>query len=98
MKILFKSEDPRAMDTFVCEVVTAVKAAGGAVSGPVPLPTRFERKSPKANSYLGSLVKESTFTERLHLRAMEVRELTPKVRTALDALKAPGSVKISITE
>lgn len=94
MKITFKSEDPRAMDTFVREVIVTVKKAGGTVFGPIPLPTRFESKSPKANTYLGSLAREST----VHLRALEVKDMTAKVKAALELLKAPGVVKISITD
>ena len=98
MKITFKSEDPRAMDAFVREVVVTVKEAGGSVFGPIPLPTRCEGKSPKANTYLGSLVKPSALTQRFHLRALAIDGMTPKVKSALEGLKAPGAVAISITE
>ena len=40
MKITFKSEDPRAMDAFVREVVVAVKEAGGSVFDPAADPLR----------------------------------------------------------
>lgn len=98
MKITFKSEDPRSMDAFIGEVIAAVKSAGGTVFGPVPLPTRSERASPKSNTYLGALVKKSAFVERFHLRALRVDGMSAKVREALMAMKAPGVVKIEIAD
>lgn len=93
MRITFKSEDARAMDAFVREVVVAVKETGGSVFGPFPLPTRLTSSTPKSNTYLGSLAKSA-----VHLRVLEVSGVTSKVKAALESLKAPGVVGISITD
>lgn len=93
MRITFKSEDARAMDAFVREVVVAVKESGGGAFGPFPLPTRSTSSAPKSNTYLGSLAKSA-----VHLRVLEVSGVTPKVKAALETLKAPGVVGISITD
>ena len=70
VKLTFRSEDVRALDSFIRDVVTAAQKAGGKVCGPVPLPTRMTDTSPKANSYLGSLVKGKKIG--LHLRALTI--------------------------
>jgi ribosomal protein S10 len=95
VKLTFRSEDVRALDSFIRDVVTAARKSGGKVCGPVPLPTRMTDTSPKADSYLGSLVKGRKIG--LHLRALTIEGFEAgSLGGMFQALHKPEAIQVEI--
>ena len=95
IKLTFRSEDFRAMDSFIQQAIDAFKTVGCEVFGPVPLPTRASKSLPKADSYLGSLIKGRRGSE-VHLRALVVDGQPGVLVRVAKALHKPDAVQVEI--
>ena len=95
IKLTFRSEDFRAMDAFIQQAIGAFKAHGCEVFGPIPLPTRASKSSPKADSYLGALAKEHKGSE-VHLRALTVDGQPGDIVRVGKALHKPDTIQVEV--
>lgn len=95
MRITLKGYDHKLVDQSAEKIVEAVKKAGAAVSGPVPLPTKREVVTilRAVHKYKDS---REQFEQRTHKRLIDVLSPTQKAVDALSGLDLPAGVYIDI--
>ena len=84
IRIRLKAYDHRVIDQSVVDIVETVKRTGAMVAGPIPLPTRVDKKSME------------TFEQRTHRRLIDILEPTAKTVDELKKLNLPAGVDITI--
>ena len=89
LRIRLISYDHRLLDESAKKIVETVKRTGSKVSGPIPLPTEKEVRSP--HKYKDS---REQFERRTHKRLIDILNITPKTMDALVHLELPSGVEI----
>ena len=95
MRVILKAYDHQLIDAAAKKIVDSVKKNGGAVSGPVPLPTKKEVVTilRAVHKYKDS---REQFEQRTHKRLIDIVSPTQKVVDALSHLEMPAGVYIDI--
>ena len=97
VRVRLSSYDHRILDNAAAKIVETVKRSGGIVSGPVPLPTEFEKitviRSP--HKYKDS---REQFERRTHKRLIDIKNPSKETLDALKRLDLPSGVDIQVKE
>ena len=93
MRVILKAYDHQLIDAAARKIIDSVKKNGGAVSGPVPLPTKKEVVTilRAVHKYKDS---REQFEMRTHKRLVDVIRPTDKTTAALDKLEIPAGVDV----
>ena len=95
MRVILKAYDHQLIDAAAKKIVDSVKKNGGAVSGPVPLPTKREVVTilRAVHKYKDS---REQFEQRTHKRLIDVPAPQPKTIKELSEIEMPAGVCIEI--
>jgi small subunit ribosomal protein S10 len=95
IRIRMESYDHNALDRSALEIVETAKRTGAKVSGPIPLPTRFELYTVLRSPHIDKKSREQ-FEIRTHKRLVDISEPTSKTVEALGKLELPAGVFVKI--
>ena len=95
IRIRLQAYDHRVVDKSAAEIVTTAKRSGARVSGPIPLPTKFERYTVNRSPFVDKKSMEQ-FEIRTHKRLLDIINPTGKTVDDLKKLNLPAGVDISI--
>jgi small subunit ribosomal protein S10 len=95
IRIRMESYDHSALDRSALEIVETAKRTGAKVSGPIPLPTRFELYTVLRSPHIDKKSREQ-FEIRTHKRLVDISEPTSKTVEALGKLELPAGVFVKI--
>ena len=95
IRVKLKSYDHTLVDAAAAKVVEVAKRNGGAVSGPIPLPTEKEIITilRAVHKYKDS---REQFEMRTHKRLIDIMKPTQKVVDALMSIELPAGVEIEV--
>ena len=95
VRIRLKAYDHRALDQAAGKIVETIKRTGGVVSGPIPLPTEFEKFTVlrAVHKYKDS---REQFEMRTHKRLIDIKKPSKETIDALTHLDLPSGVDIEI--
>jgi len=94
-RLRVKSYDAKLIDNSVRQIIEAIRRQGGEVVGPVPLPTEFKKWTVNRSTFVHKKSREA-FELRVHKRLVDIVNLTPEMRQALDNLTLPSGVDIEM--
>ena len=96
IRIILKSFDPRVLEQATARILNSVKATGGLVKGPVPLPNKKNiytaRRSPHVNED-----SRAQFEITEHKRLIDMKAANSSLIEALMKLDLPSNVKADVT-
>jgi small subunit ribosomal protein S10 len=95
IRIKLKGFDHKILDQSAQQIVEAVERTGAVVSGPMPLPTDFQKFSVIRSTFIDKDSQEQ-FEIRTHKRLIYIIEMTSKTIDALTKLNLPAGVDIDI--
>jgi len=95
IRIRMEAYDHELLDKKAGEIVETAKRTGAKVSGPIPLPTRFERYTVLRSPHVDKKSREQ-FEIRTHKRLIDITEPTSKTVDALGRLNIPAGIDIRI--
>ena len=95
IRIRLQAYDHRVVDKSAAEIVITAKRSGARVSGPIPLPTKFERYTVNRSPFVDKKSMEQ-FEIRTHKRLLDIINPTAKTVDDLKKLNLPAGVDISI--
>ena len=95
VRIKLKAFDHKSLDNACAKIVETVKRNGGAVSGPVPLPTEIEKVTilRAVHKYKDS---REQFEKRTHKRLIDINNPSKETVEALTHIDIPSGVDIQI--
>ena len=95
VRIRLKAFEHRTLDNACAKIVETVKRTGGAVVGPVPLPTEVEKITilRAVHKYKDS---REQFEKRTHKRLIDIENPSKETIDALTHLEIPSGVDIQI--
>ncbi|MEG1739481.1 MAG: 30S ribosomal protein S10 [Bacilli bacterium] len=95
VRIRLKAFEHRNLDTACAKIVETVKRTGGAVVGPIPLPTEIEKITVlrAVHKYKDS---REQFEKRTHKRLIDIEDPSKETIDALTHLEVPSGVDIQI--
>ena len=95
LRVRLKSYDHFLIDQAAEKVVSAAKANGAEVSGPIPLPTEKQVITILRSVHVNKDSREQ-FETRTHKRLIDIIKPSSKVVDALMGLELPAGVEIEI--
>ncbi len=95
VRIVLKAFDHRLLDVAAGKIIETVKRTGGAISGPVPLPTEIEKVTVLRAVHKYKDAREQ-FEKRTHKRLIDIKEPSKDTIDALTHLDLPSGVDINI--
>ena len=95
IRIRIKAYDHRVLDSAAKKIVETVKRTGGAISGPVPLPTEIEKFTILRAVHKYKDAREQ-FEMRTHKRLIDIKNPSKETIDALAHLDLPSVVDIQI--
>ncbi len=95
VRIVLKAFDHRLLDVAAGKILETVKRTGGAISGPVPLPTEIEKITVLRAVHKYKDAREQ-FEKRTHKRLIDIKEPSKDTIDALTHLDLPSGVDINI--
>ena len=95
IRIRLQAYEHRILDQSVNEILETAKRTGSLVAGPVPLPTRIERRTVNRSPHVDKKSMEQ-FEIRTHKRMMDIVNPTAKTVDELKKLNLPAGVDIAI--
>ena len=95
MRVILKAYDHQLIDSAAKKIVDSVKKNGGAVSGPVPLPTKKEVVTilRAVHKYKDS---REQFEHRTHKRLIDILNPSSKITESLQKMDLPAGVYVEI--
>ena len=95
MRITLKAYDHQLVDASAKKIIETVKKNGGAVSGPVPLPTKKEVVTilRAVHKYKDS---REQFEQRTHKRLIDILNPSSKITESLQKMDLPAGVYVEI--
>jgi len=95
VRIKLKAYDHRILDQAAIKIVESVKRTGGAVSGPIPLPTEIQKYTilRAVHKYKDS---REQFERRTHKRLIDINNPSKETIEALTHIDLPSGVDIEI--
>lgn len=95
VRIKLKAYDHRVLDAAAIKIVDTVKRTGGAISGPVPLPTEIQKITVLRAVHKYKDAREQ-FEMRTHKRLIDIKDPSKDTMDALTHLDIPSGVDIEI--
>lgn len=95
IRIRLKAYDYHILDSSASEIVETVRRSGAHVSGPIPLPTEFEKFCVLRSPHVDKKSREQ-FEIRTHKRLLDILEPTQQTVDALMKLELPSGVDVVI--
>ena len=95
VRIKLKSFDHNLVDQSSEKIVKTVKTSGAVVSGPIPLPTRFERFTVNKSPHIDKKSRDQ-LEIRTHNRLLDIIDPTPQTVDALMKLDLSAGVEVDI--
>ena len=95
IRIKLKSFDHKILDQSALQIVEAVERTGAVISGPLPLPTDFQKFTVIRSPFIDKDSQEQ-FEVRTHKRLIDIVEVTSTTIDALTRLNLPSGVDIDI--
>lgn len=95
IRIKLKAYDSKIIDRSAKQIVETIERVGGAVVGPVPLPTATHKYTVNRSTFVHKDSREQ-FEMRVHKRLLDVANPNPKIIDALMNLNLPAGVDIEI--
>ena len=95
MRVILKAYDHQLINSAAKKIVDSVKKNGGAVSGPVPLPTKKEVVTilRAVHKYKDS---REQFEQRTHKRLIDILNPSSKITESLQKMDLPAGVYVEI--
>jgi len=97
IRIKLKAYDHRMLDRSVTEIVEAARRTGAKVSGPIPLPTSFNKYTVLRSPHIDKKSREQ-FEIRTHRRLVDIVDPTSQTVDALLKLDLPSGVDVEIKQ
>ncbi len=97
IRIKLKAYDYRMLDRSVMEIVEAARRTGAKVSGPIPLPTSFNKYTVLRSPHVDKKSREQ-FEIRTHRRLLDIVDPTARTVDALLKLDLPSGVDVEIKQ
>lgn len=97
IRVDLKGFDVEVVESSAKAIVQTVVAAGGKVSGPVPLPTRVNKYTVLRSPHVNKKSREQ-FEMRTHKRLIDILDTNPKVMDALMKLVLADGVELEIKD
>jgi small subunit ribosomal protein S10 len=97
IRIKLKAYDYRVLDRSVTEIVEAARRTGAKVSGPIPLPTSFNKYTVLRSPHVDKKSREQ-FEIRTHRRLLDIVDPTARTVDALLKLDLPSGVDVEIKQ
>jgi len=97
IRIKLKAYDYRILDRSVREIVEAARRTGAKVSGPIPLPTSFNKYTVLRSPHVDKKSREQ-FEIRTHRRLLDIVDPTARTVDALLKLDLPSGVNVEIKQ
>jgi len=95
IRIKLRAYDHRILDRATEDIVETAKKTGAAVSGPIPLPTKYEDYTVLRSPHVDKKSREQ-FQIKTHKRLLDIVNPTSKTIDALKRLNLPSGVDIEI--
>ena len=95
IRVKLKSYDHTLVDAAAAKVVEVAKRNGGAVSGPIPLPTDREIVTILRSVHVNKDSREQ-FETRTHKRLIDIMKPSQKTVDALMSIELPAGVEIEV--
>ena len=95
VRIKLKAYDHRVLDAAAIKIVDTVKRTGGAISGPVPLPTDIPKITVLRAVHKYKDARDQ-FEMRTHKRLIDIKDPSKDTMDALTHLDIPSGVDIEI--
>ena len=95
IRIRLKAYDHQLIDSSAAKIEETAKRNGGAVSGPIPLPTKKEIVTILRSPHVNKDSREQ-FERRTHKRLIDILNPNQKTVEALMSLDLPAGVEIEI--
>ncbi len=95
LRLKIKAYDHKLIDNSCRQIIEVVERQGGAVVGPVPLPTEFRRYTVNRSTFVHKNAREQ-FEMRVHKRLLDILNPNQKIIDSLSGLNLPAGVDIEI--
>ena len=95
IRIKIKGYDYKILDSSIKQIVEVIDRYGAKIIGPIPLPTRIQKYTVNRSTFVHKDAREQ-FEIRIHVRLIEIQDLTPKILDALKNLNMPAGIDIEI--
>lgn len=95
VRIKLKAYDHRVLDQAAARIVESVKRTGGAISGPVPLPTQVRKYTILRGVHRDKDAREQ-FERRTHKRLIDILNPSKETIEELTRVDLPAGVDIEI--
>ena len=95
IRIKLKAYDNKVIDKSARQIVDTIERSGGAVVGPVPLPTEIRKYTVNRSAFIDKNSREQ-FEMRVHKRLIDITTPSSKIIDALMNLNLPAGVDIEI--
>lgn len=95
VRIKLKAYDHRVLDQAAARIVESVKRTGGAISGPVPLPTQVRKYTILRAVHKDKDAREQ-FERRTHKRLIDILSPSKETIEELTRVDLPAGVDIEI--
>ncbi len=95
VRLKLRSFDPVLLDRSARRIVSALKATGADVSGPIPLPTKKTLIAVIRGPHIDKRGQEHFWLKR-HARLIEIRNLTSETIDTISKLDLPAGVEVKI--
>ena len=95
IRISLKAYDHSLIDKSTEKIVKTAKSTGAIISGPIPLPTRFEKFTVNKSPHIDKKSRDQ-FEIRTHNRLIDIIDPTPQTVDALMKLDLSAGVEVDI--
>jgi small subunit ribosomal protein S10 len=95
IRVRLKAYDARVIDAACKDIINTALSTGAKISGPIPLPTKFEKFIVLTSPHTDKNAREQ-FEMRTHKRLIDIIEPTNKTIDSLTHLDLPAGVDIEL--
>lgn len=95
LRIRIKAYDAKLIDSSVRKIIDAIRAHGGDIIGPIPLPTEFKRYTVNRSTFVHKKSGEH-FELRVHKRLIDILNPQQKIVESLSDLNLPAGIDVEI--
>lgn len=95
IRVKIRGYDSRVVDSACRDIINTALSTGAKISGPIPLPTKFERMTVLTSPHTDKNAREQ-FEIRTHKRLIDIIEPTNKTIDSLTHLDLPAGVDIEL--
>jgi small subunit ribosomal protein S10 len=97
IRVRLRGFDVELIDQSAKSIVQTVQKAGAKVTGPIPLPTRFNKITVLRSPHVNKKSREQ-FEMRTHKRLIDIINPSPEVMDSLMKLELPAGVDVEIKQ